>query len=210
MKPSRLPAAIALAAALVAASGTALADDASEVRQLLRTGQTAQAEARLDASLATRPKDPQLRFLKGVMLTQSGHATEAIDVFLALVADYPELAEPYNNLAVLYAAQGRYDNARVALEAAIRGNPGYATAYENLGDVYARLAAQAYARAEQLDATNPTLAPKLAQLQGLFTLAPVAAPGAASAANAANAISAASAASPASAAADRSGGKGSR
>ena len=183
MKPSRLPAAIALAAVLAAACGAARADDVADVRQLLRSGQTAQAAARLDASLARDPKNPALRFLKGVMLAETGRAPEAIDVYVALVADYPELAEPYNNLAVLYAAQGRYDKARVALEAAIRGNPGYATAYENLGDVYARLAAQAYARAEQLDAANPALAPKIAQLHGLFKLEPAAARGAAGAAS---------------------------
>jgi len=176
---------MALAAVLVAAPAAARADDVADVKQLLRAGQTAQAAAKLDASLALKPKDPELRFLKGVMLTESGHATQAIDVFVALIADYPELAEPYNNLAVLYAAQGRYDKARVALEAAIRGNPRYTTAYENLGDVYARLAAQAYSRAEQLDPAHAAaLAPKLAQLQGLFKLAPAAAQGAAPAASA--------------------------
>ncbi len=181
----RLPAAYLLAALLAAASGSVLADDVAEIKQLMRTGQTAEAGAKLDQSLAAKPKDPQLRFLKGVLLTETGHAAEAIDIFVALTVDYPELAEPYNNLAVIYAGQGRYDKARVALEAAIRGNPGYATAYENLGDVYARLAAQAYARGQQLDPGNAALAPKIAQLQGLFTMKPAAAPGAASAASAA-------------------------
>ena len=185
MMSPRSPAAVALAVVLVAAFGAARADEASDVRQLLRSGQTAEAGVKLEQFLAARPKDPQLRFLKGVMLTESGRTAEAIDVFVGLTADYPELAEPYNNLAVLYAGQGRYDKARVALEAAIRGYPGYATAYENLGDVYARLASQAYARAEQLDAGNPRLAPKLAQLQGLFTLKPGAAPSVSGAASAA-------------------------
>ncbi|HRP28447.1 MAG TPA: tetratricopeptide repeat protein [Burkholderiaceae bacterium] len=185
MLPFRSSAALALSAMLVAASGAARADDAAEVKQLLRTGQTTEASAKLDQFLAAKPKDPQLRFLKGVLLTESGQTAEAIDIFVALTVDYPELAEPYNNLAVIYAGQGRYDKARVALEAAIRGNPNYATAYENLGDVYARLAAQAYARGQQLDPGNAELAPKLARLQTLFTLKPVAAQAAASAASAA-------------------------
>lgn len=183
MMPFRPPAALVLAVVLVAAFGAARADEVSEVKQLLRAGQTTEAGVKLDQFLAVKPKDPQLRFLKGVMLTERGHTAEAIDVFIALTADYPELAEPYNNLAVIYAGQGRYDKARVALEAAIRGDPGYATAYENLGDVYARLAAQAYAQAERLDANNAALAPKMAQLRGLFTLSPVAARSAASAAS---------------------------
>lgn len=168
-------AAFALALLLAAASGAARADDVADVKQLLRTGQKAEADVKLDQFLAAKPKDPQLRFLKGVLLAESGKASEAADVFVALTVDYPELAEPYNNLAVIYAGQGRYDKARVALEAAIRGNPGYATAYENLGDVYARLAAQAYTRAGELDTSNAATAPKLAQLHGLFKLEPAAA-----------------------------------
>ena len=183
----RLPAALVLAILLAAALGSARAEDVAEVKQLLSAGQTTEANARLDQMLAVKPKDPQLRFMKGVVLTESGRTAEAIDIFISLSTDYPELAEPYNNLAVIYAGQGRYDKARVALEAAIRGNPNYATAYENLGDVYARLAAQAYARGQQLDPDNAELAPKLARLQALFTLKPVAAQGAASAASAAGA-----------------------
>lgn len=187
MPSFRTSAALVLSVLLVAATGAARGDDAAEIRQLLRTGQTAEANARLDQSLAAKPKDPQLRFIKGVLLTESGHTAEAIDIFIALTVDYPELAEPYNNLAVIYAGQGRYDKARVALEAAIRGNPNYATAYENLGDVYARLAAQAYARGGQLDPGNAGIAPKVAQLQGLFTLKPAAPQAAASAASTASA-----------------------
>jgi tetratricopeptide (TPR) repeat protein len=47
-------------------------------------------------------------------------------VFSKLTEDYPELPEPYNNLAVLYAQQKQYDKARTALEMAIRIHPGYA------------------------------------------------------------------------------------
>jgi tetratricopeptide (TPR) repeat protein len=80
------------------------------------------------------------------------------------------LPEPYNNLAVLYASQGQYDNARAALEMAIRTNPSYATAHENLGDVYAKLASQAYSKALQLDSSNTGVQPKLALIGGVFAL----------------------------------------
>ncbi len=59
-------------------------------------------------------------------------------MFTKLSEDYPELPEPYNNLAVLYAQQKQYDKARTALEMAIRTHPSYAIAYENLGDIYAK------------------------------------------------------------------------
>ena len=66
------------------------------------------------------------------------------------------------------AAAGRYDQARTALEAALRANPQYAVAHENLGDVYARLAEQAWARSLQIDAGNARLPGKLGAVRGLF------------------------------------------
>jgi ketosteroid isomerase-like protein len=94
---------------------------------------------------------------------------EAIVVFQKLVDDYPALLPPYNNLAVLYGSQGDYNKARITLEKAIRTNPEYATAYQNLGDVYAQLASQAYSKALQLDKTDTTVPPKLALLRELST-----------------------------------------
>ena len=148
------------------------ADEVAEVNLLLKAGQTSEAMGKLDQFLTTKPKDPQLRFLKGIVLSDSKRTAEAIAVFTSLNEDYPELPEPYNNLAVLYAGEGQYDKARAALEAAVRGNPNYGTAYENLGDVYTRLAAQAYARALVLDPTRAELPPKIAALRAQATAKP--------------------------------------
>ena len=144
------------------------ADESVEVSQLLRAGKLSEAMTRADAYLSTKPNDPQMRFIKGVIQRNSGKQAEAIATFTKLTEDYPELPEPYNNLAVLYAGQGQFDKARVALEMAIRSNPGYATAHENLGDVYARLASQAYNKALQLDSGNASVPPKLALIRELF------------------------------------------
>lgn len=140
-----------VAAALLLAASGAHADDYGEITQLLKAGKPAQAQALVEQRLAATPKDPQLRFLRGVAQTDAGQAQEAIQTFTRLTQDYPELAEPYNNLAVLYAQDDQLEKARTALEMAIRNNPGYATAHENLGDVYARLASQAYGKAVQLE-----------------------------------------------------------
>ena len=110
-----------------------------------------------------------MRFLKGVIQRDSGKTNDAITTFSRLTEDYPELPEPYNNLAVLYAGQSQFDKARTALEMAIRTNPSYATAHENLGDVYAKLASQAYNKALQLDAANAGVPPKLALIRELFS-----------------------------------------
>jgi ketosteroid isomerase-like protein len=157
---------LALAAALM--GSTAWADDYGDVNQLLRAGKHSEALAKADQYLAAKPRDPQMRFLKGVIQTEAGKPADAISTFNKLTEDYPELPEPYNNLAVLYAGQSQFDKARAALEMAIRTNPSYATAHENLGDVYAKLASQAYSKALQLDAGNTGVQPKLALIRELF------------------------------------------
>lgn len=139
-----------------------------EVSRLMRANQLDQALARAHEYLRGNPRDPQMRFLMGVAQNQKGDAAAALETFTSLTQDHPELPEPHNNLAVLHAAAGRYDEARVALEAAIRANPRYAVALENLGDVYARLAERAWQRARDIDAQNPRLAPKLKAVQGLL------------------------------------------
>ncbi len=164
---------MALTAVLVQAP-TALAQDNAnaphaEVSQLMRAGRTSEALTKADQFLSSKPRDPQMRFLRAVILSETGKAADAIAAFTRMTEDYPELPEPYNNLAVLYASQNQFDKARSALEMAIRTNPSYATAHENLGDVYARLASQAYSRALQLDAGNANLQPKLALIRELFS-----------------------------------------
>jgi Flp pilus assembly protein TadD len=146
-----------------------LADEYGDVTQLVRSGKPAEALARAERHIAAKPRDPQMRFLKGVILSETGRTAEAMATFTELTQEYPELPEPHNNLAVLYAGRGEFDKAREALETAIRSNPGYATAHENLGDVYAQLASQAYARAQQLDARNTTVPPKLALIRQLLS-----------------------------------------
>src|SRR5580765_7321989 len=145
----------------------ARADDLQDASRLLKAGQHQQALERVNKVLAAKPKDPQARFLKGLIFTDQGNTRDAIDVFTKLTQDYPDLPEPYNNLAVIYAAQGQYEKARVALEQSIRTHPSYATAYENLGDVYAKLASQAYDKALQIDSANSVAKNKLALVREL-------------------------------------------
>lgn len=147
----------------------AYADDYADVSRLMRSNQYPDAMSKAEQYLVSKPRDPQMRFLKGVIQTETGKAGDAIATFTNITEDYPELPEPYNNLAVLYAGQSQFDKARAALEMAIRTNPSYATAHENLGDVYARLASQAYSKALQLDAGNAAIPPKLALIRTLFS-----------------------------------------
>lgn len=145
------------------------ADDIQDINQLFRKGDLNGALSRANQSLAKNPKDAQVRFLKGLVLADLNKTSEAIQVFTTITDDYPELPEPYNNLAVLYASQGKYDAAKNALEMAIRTHPSYATAHENLGDLYAKMASQAYDKALQIDSGNKTAQTKLSFIKDMMS-----------------------------------------
>jgi Flp pilus assembly protein TadD len=147
---------------------SARADEIGTVNRLLQAGQLGEATIQVENYLGNKPGDPQMRFLKGVIQHRSDQKMEAITTFSELTRDYPELPEPYNNLGVLYAGQGLFDKARAALEMAVRTRPEYAIAHENLGDVYAKLAVQAYRQALQFDETNSTAQAKLSRLGETF------------------------------------------
>jgi colicin import membrane protein len=140
----------------------------TEVQQLLEHGKTQEAAQRVQSALKQNSNDVQMRFLQGVIAAEQQKYDQAIQLFTALTQDYPGLPEPYNNLAVLYAAKGEERKATQVLEQAIRTNPSYATAHENLGDLYARMASDAYAKALQLDSNRKAVQPKLAIIKQIF------------------------------------------
>lgn len=152
---------VASAALLLLASGVHAATAVEEAQSLMTRGEFDAALKRLDSQLKTAPQDAEARFMRGLVLTRLKRTEEAIKTFADITRDYPQLPEPYNNLAVLYAQQGNYEKARDALEAALATHPSYATAHENLGDIYAALAGAAYNRALMLDQGNQTVRNKL-------------------------------------------------
>jgi Flp pilus assembly protein TadD len=132
-----------------------------EAKSALDQKRYAEATEKLDKLIQERPREPQARFMKGLVLTDEGKTDDAIALFRSLLADYPELPEPRNNLAVLYAKKGEYALARDELERAVQAAPDYAVAHENLADVYARLAEVEYEKTLSLDKRNSTAAAKL-------------------------------------------------
>ncbi|MEI7612066.1 MAG: tetratricopeptide repeat protein [Betaproteobacteria bacterium] len=140
-----------------------------EIQRLIKQGQLPQALDKAETLISSKPREAPGRFMKGLILTEMGRQSDAIAVFTKLTEDFPELPEPYNNLAVLYAQQKQYDRARSALEMAIRTHPSYSIAHENLGDVYAKLASQAYDKALQIDSTNTATQTKLSMIKDLIS-----------------------------------------
>ncbi len=159
---------LGLGTLLYSAAFAAATPSLQDASQAFKQGQYPAALEKVNAYLTTHPKEAQARFLKGLVLTELNRTQDAIRVFTDLTEDYPELPEPYNNLAVLYAAQGQFDKAKNSLEMAIRTHPSYATAHENLGDIYAKMASQAYDKALQLDKGNVSAQTKLSLIKDIF------------------------------------------
>jgi tetratricopeptide (TPR) repeat protein len=165
-----------IGALLLGASLSVHADDIQDAHKLYKQGQYEKALEKTNAFLnkntkeflANNPMVARARFLKGLILNAMGNTSEAISTLTSLSEDNPELPEPYNNLAVIYAAQGDYDKARQALEMAVRIHPDYATAHENLGDLYAKMAAESYEAAVKLDGSEPEAKTKLTLIQNLL------------------------------------------
>ena len=128
--------------------------DINTAKSLFENGRIDSALIELDKIISEKPDSAEARFLKGVALQALDRNDEAIDVYTSLAKDFPELPEPYNNLAVLFAEKSEFDKAEDALRAAIKTNKSYATAYENLGDIYAQRASIAYNDALNLSPTN--------------------------------------------------------
>jgi tetratricopeptide (TPR) repeat protein len=156
-----------LVAALWLNPGAANADALAEVRALSAQGDAASALRRVEAAMAADPSDVQLRFLRGVLLIDLQRDAEALAHFQQMSLEFPELPDPYNNLALLYARAGQLDEARVALETALRNDPGHRTARANLAQIYLMLAARAL---ETLLAQSPTEARQQRRLDAVRAL----------------------------------------
>ena len=140
-----------------------------EIQRLIQQGSFEKALVLTEEQLSINPEDVQTLFLKGLILARMDRLKESEAVFIGLTEKHPELPEPYNNLAVVYAASGDYDKAEEALRMAINTHPSYATAHENLGDIYAKMASQAYNNALKLDSTNQETKEKLSMISDLIT-----------------------------------------
>lgn len=159
---------LAHAAGAYAQRSTAVTDGTPEIDASLAQQDWSGALAALDRRMASHPNDAQAEFKRATVLARMKRTDEAVAAFTALTQRYPELPEPYNNLAALYAQRGDYDDARQALETAVRANPGYALAYQNLGNLYLHLADAAFGRAIALDKRDAQSAQRRAQIAAII------------------------------------------
>jgi len=149
---------------------TVISTPHNDVRKLLRQAKYAQALVVVNKSLATNPRDPQMRFWQGFIFEQLGQPDMAMKIYVDLTQEFPELAEPHNNLGVLYAAKGDYPSAKASLDAALRDNPNYAAAHENMGDLLVNMARQSYERSLSVEPKQRDIAQKIERLTPVLNL----------------------------------------
>lgn len=170
MKRLRIYLFLFVLASALGMTSTLQAGELDDIYRLADEKKLDQAMRKLESFLKEHPKDAQARFLQGLIYTGKSRNDDAIRVFQELGSEFPDLPEPFNNLAVLYAERGEYEKSRQALVNAIRILPDYATAHENLGDIYAKLASQSYAQALRISGSNSFIFSKLELLKKLFVL----------------------------------------
>jgi tetratricopeptide (TPR) repeat protein len=125
----------------------------SDVEKLIKARKYQDAVAQINVDIKKTPRNVQLRFVKARLQIELRQFDQAKKTLIEITQQFPELPEPYNNLAALAANQGQWIEARDYLELALKLRPSYAIASANLGEIYIRLGAQAYEDA----AKNATL-----------------------------------------------------
>ena len=164
--PTFLPRCLLVALMLLARP--VVADLVSDVHTPMARGDLPAALAAADAALAERPTDPQARFLQAVVLMEMRRDADAMAAFTRLSQEYPELPEPFNNIALLQVRGGQLELARQALESALRNDPGHRAARANLGEVYLMLAVQSWEQAASKGALDPGQMRKLEVARALL------------------------------------------
>jgi len=152
---------------LALGSASVHADALSELRARVLRGDLSGALETAQKAAAADPRDAQARFAVGVVLMDLQRNAEALAQFTRLSQEFPELPDPYNNIALLHVRGNDLGSARMALETALRNDPSHRVARTNLGEVYLLLAQQTW---EQLAAQAPLEAALQRRLQGVRSL----------------------------------------
>ncbi len=122
----------------------------------------------VEEGLKVNPKSAQLKFKRAVIYERAGQTTRAKALLEDFIASYPEIVEPYNNLAAIYASEGNINRALSLLNQAVTINPGFALGHENLGDLYLQKAISHYKNAVRAQPANNRMNRKLKAAESLI------------------------------------------
>ena len=122
--------------------------DLDAIRSMIESGETVTALELLDQEIASSTSDSAaLLFLRARILVTMGDFEKAEHIYRELITRYPARPEPYNNLAHLYSAQGKLDQAASLLRAGLYTDPSYRAHFDNLSRIYAEQAARSLSAA---------------------------------------------------------------
>jgi Flp pilus assembly protein TadD len=167
MKCFNIGLSILIIVAAVSVSAQELAE-LDTIQRLASQGQWQTAIEQLDKRIATNSNDFESRFLKGLLLLQQNDTAGAREIFFNITQQFPHLPEAHNNLAAIYATEGKYELARQTLLNAVSNTPDYSEAKSNLGDLYVKLAVDAYQEALELNPGDVVSAAKLKLLEKML------------------------------------------
>ena len=156
---------------LLMIKAVAAATSVAQLHELITQQRFVDAAATGEQLLRQNPLQPQTRFLTAYAHQMSSQTDRAVSLYQGLIEDHPQLPEPRNNLAMIYLAQGDYDRASQLLVDAPNTHSSYATAYDNLSQVYKGIASEAYRRAVS-ESSEPAKYNHKIELTAITTLQP--------------------------------------
>ncbi|HIU83751.1 MAG TPA: tetratricopeptide repeat protein [Candidatus Aphodousia gallistercoris] len=144
------------------------AERAELIRDMIGSSQYKLALEQVQKGLKANPKSAQLKFQQAVLYERLGQTERAKALFEDFINTYPEIVEPYNNLAAIYAAEGNTAKAREWLTRAVTVNPNFAMGYENLGNLELEQALSYYRQALKAKPSDKRMQRKVASLEKLL------------------------------------------
>lgn len=133
----------ALLVALLMSTSAVAGELVEQAKVAIQNGQYAEAVDILHAEVKQGGSE-QAWFLLGVAYARKQQFHQAIEAFRQVIQLNPTLAEPHNNLAVIYNELGDVRAAVAELEKSLEKSPGYVVAEENLAELYLKLALRYY------------------------------------------------------------------
>ena len=139
----------------------------AQAQSMAENGNPRGALKQLETRLSTRPDDSRAAYLKGLVLMQLGRSEEAERWYKMMQANFPDLPQPGNALAVIYAGRGDLPAAEAALRALLEKHPDHTSARVNLARLYVQMAQAEYEKALKDTPDNAMIARKLEALKAM-------------------------------------------
>ena len=139
----------------------------AQAQSMAENGNPRGALRQLESRLATNPQDSRAAYLKGLVLMQLGRGEEAERWYKMMQANFPDLPQPGNALAVIYAGRGDLPAAELALRDVLLKHPEHNSARVNLARLYVQMAQAEYEKALKATPDNAMIARKLEALKAM-------------------------------------------